>query len=98
MSLDDVFENIPDDDSNVIYVWPENLPVWNVWLRLQTQWRVSGGMGSRSGLDYAAVMAYFRYVERLRPVELTETFRLIQAMELTALDVWAQERQKQGKD
>lgn len=40
----------PDEDFDV---WPENWPIIEMFLRVQTQWRTS--MGGVIGLDYAAV-------------------------------------------
>ena len=73
------------------YLWPCNVPTFNVWQRIQTQWRV-GGMGDKTGLDYASVGAYLRDVEKLKVKEFRDTFIGLQAMELAALKAWAQDR------
>ena len=71
------------------YLWPCNVRVWNIWHRIQTQWR-TGGMGGRTGLDYDALATYLRQVERIRPTrEWGEIWIGLQAMECAALDEWA---------
>lgn len=68
------------------------MQTFQVWQRLQTQWRV-GGMGERTGLDYASVEVYLRCVERIRCArEWADIWAGLQAMESAALDVWAQQR------
>lgn len=69
-------------------LWPVNLPVWTVWRRLQTQWRV--GMAGATGLDYPAV---WLLVEKLLPRRRRdEAFAALQQMERAVLEVWAQQR------
>lgn len=42
--------------SDVVEVWPENVPAWAFFCETcSTQWRV--GMGGPTGLDYASVLA-----------------------------------------
>lgn len=72
------------------YLWPCNLEVFDSWQRLQTQWRE--GMGGRSGLDYAAVLAYLREGCGLSGAALQQRFGLLQALERTALEVWAEHK------
>ena len=74
------------------YLWPCNVPAFNVWQRLQTQWGESA-RGGRAGLDYSAVTAFLRHVLRIKPKALAELFASIQAMEVAALNVWNQEKQ-----
>lgn len=72
------------------YLWPCNLPVWTVWCRAQTQWRV--GMAGATGLDYAAVWSV---IDRALPRRRRdEAFAAIQSMERAVLDVWAQQRER----
>ena len=42
-------------------VWPENWPVVELWLRIETQWRV--GFNGLIGLDYGAVRWMFDLYE-----------------------------------
>lgn len=84
----------PDDEPGTFYIWPESLPVWALWQRLQGMWRNS--MAGRDGLDWASVAAWLRAAEHLRnPRRLADTLHTLRAMETAALDVWAAEREKQ---
>lgn len=80
-----------DDDTppppDKCYLWPCNVPTFNLWQRLQTQWRV-GGMGGCTGLDYAGVNACMDLL-RIKPKGRSELFSGLQAMEFAALQVWA---------
>lgn len=69
----------------VVFLWPENLPIWNHWLALQTQWRT--GAAGATGLDYAAVLAYLAFAEPARAAR-REAFTCLQAMERAVLCVW----------
>jgi len=63
-------------------VEPEAWPVVQLWLRVQTQWRV-GGMGGAVGLDYPAV---FAVMDRLRIDDNDGAlFAGVQVMEVAAL-------------
>ncbi|MGN1038535.1 MAG: DUF1799 domain-containing protein [Mailhella sp.] len=58
---------------------PEAVPIWNLWCRVQTQWRAGFDI---TGLDYTAVLA----VAKIYGVEVTpEVFSAIQAMEMDVL-------------
>jgi hypothetical protein len=41
----------------IAYLWPCNVPAWNAWCEVQTQWRYSG-MGGRTGLCYVSVLGH----------------------------------------
>lgn len=75
------------------YLWPCNVRAFQVWQGVQTQWRV-GGMGDRTGLDYAGVSVYLRDVCRILPTRRiwAEVWAGLQAMEAAALNVWAEQR------
>lgn len=63
-------------------VEPEAWPVVQIWLRVQTQWRVAG-MGGAIGLDYPAV---FGVMDRARIDDNDgELFAGVQVMEVAAL-------------
>lgn len=82
----------PDDST--VCLWPENARAWGLWLRLQTQWRV--GFDGKTGLDYAGVRACLdlcRIPRRLR----ARLFDLVHAMELAALGVWRDERERRRR-
>ena len=71
-------------------VWPENWPIVDLWLRVQTQWR-SSGFGP-TGLDYVAVDVVMR---RLRIEDPDgEKFEGLQVMEIEALKVLQKEASK----
>lgn len=72
---------------DMFYLWPCNLRVFNIWHGIQTQWHV--GMGGRTGLDYAGVLAYLREVLRIKPREVPQIFSSLQAMEFAALQAWS---------
>jgi len=81
-------------EPDTFWIWPESLPVWALWQRLQTMWRIS--MAGRDGLDWASVTAWLERAERIRhPRRLADTLHCLRAMESAALDVWATEREKQ---
>lgn len=61
-------------------VLPENWPVVQAWLRVQTQWRMS--FGGPVGLDYPAVESVLR---RLDPRGWEALFDGVQVMEFAVL-------------
>lgn len=72
------------------YLWPQNLDAWNLFMGVQTQWRI--GLAGREGLHYPGVeivMARRRVRRRLRDQRFAE----IQAMERAALTAWAAQKQ-----
>lgn len=71
------------------YLWPENVPTFNLWLAVQTQWHA--GMNGRTGLDYAGVDVCMR-LHQVRKKEQREMFVGLQAMEQAALDEWSKKR------
>lgn len=73
-----------------IGVWPENWNAFRLFLRSSTQWRAAPH-GGRMGLDYLAV----EWVAQRLGIEVDgPTFEQLQAMELEALAVWAEERER----
>ncbi len=77
------------DQGDVVWIWPENLPAWGFWLRVQTQWRV--GFSGKSGLDYAGVRVAMDLLG-IKRQDRGELFGWVQAMECAALGVWAERR------
>ncbi len=73
------------DEEELFEIWPENADALELFIALQTQWRVAAGFGvAYLGLDYAGV----EHAMRLRGVKRAERARLfekIQAMESAAL-------------
>jgi len=81
-----------DDAGAEIWLWPENRLAWDLWLCLQTQWRV--GMGGATGLDYAGVQAAMQLMGVARK-ERAELFALVRAMEGATLDEWARKSDRE---
>ena len=84
-------ESDPDspDPEQCCYLWPCNVPAWEVWLSVQTQWRI--GMGGREGLDYASVGYYMRQILRIRVGRRwADIWSGLQAMERSAMNAWAE--------
>ena len=62
-------------------VWKENWPAVELFLRVQTQWRI-GGMGNLCGLCYADVIQTAKLYE---VEELPSVLEDLQVMEATAM-------------
>lgn len=75
------------------YLWPENVPAWDLWMGVQTQWRV--GVGGREGLDYAGVEVEMR-MQRVRPNRRRRRWAELKVMERTALRVWREQASRRG--
>lgn len=74
------------------YLWPCNVPTFNVWQAVQTQWRRAGMVGAKTGLDYEAVIAYMRDVLGIKRKDRAELFAGIKAMEVAAINTWAEQQ------
>lgn len=66
-----------------VEVWPENWPAFDLFLRMQTQWR--DGMNGRTGLDY---MVLFRFLDDigLAGEDREQMMSDIQTLEIAALN------------
>lgn len=73
-------------------LWPENLPTFNFWQVIQTQWRTSG-TGYPTGLDYDGVLACMS-MRGIRKKDQAEMFAGLQAMEQATLIAWDKQKQK----
>ena len=73
-------------------MWPENVRTCNIWLGIQTQWR--SGFGGREGLDYTAVLSYLQTIAGMRPKAIKQTFGVLQAMEIAAVNEFQKQAQK----
>lgn len=71
------------------HLWPENVPTFNLWLSVQTQWVI--GMNGRTGLDYSGVEVCMR-LHQVRKKEQRKIFVGLQAMEQASLDEWLKKR------
>lgn len=69
-------------------VLPENWPAANLFLQLQTQWRIAAGMGGvmHTGLDYAAVWAVLHGQRVRHPERVFADLRLMEAAALIDLN------------
>jgi hypothetical protein len=76
--IDDAAAKSPDCE-----VWEENWVSVEMFLRLQTQWRV--GMNGLLGLDYLAAEWLFRLYSVKEPASLLEDLQVMEAAVLTAV-------------
>lgn len=68
--------------NQIIEVWPENWPVFELFVQMGTQWRI--GNGGPTGLDYSAL--YPLLDRQFSGDEWQQAFADIRAMEVSALD------------
>lgn len=73
---------IEDYDADVVEVWPECWPAFELFARLRTQWTV--GMNGLCGLRYEAVYPLLDRMH-LSPSEWEQMFSDLQEMESAAL-------------
>ena len=64
-------------------MWEENWPAVEIFLRVQTQWRV--GMNGPVGLDYGAVEWVLRLYEAQEPRAVLEDLQIMEAAVLAAV-------------
>lgn len=85
-----VFEDGPPaDDREPLALWTCHLDAWDLFGRVQTQWRTS--MGGSEGLDYNAVevvMARRKVPEDRRD----RLFADLQVIEQAALEAWSERK------
>ena len=64
-------------------LWPEHWTAWHVFLRSQTQWRLSIGMGGAywQGLDYQAVSLVMQSVVQVPADEQQQVWLQLQILE-----------------
>ena len=65
-------------------MWPENWDTVEMFLRLQTQWRI--GMGGPIGLDYSAVEWLLRLYEVKDQRALLEDLQIMEGAALAAMN------------
>jgi hypothetical protein len=79
--------NIVNDEavtrSSDFEVWDDNWQSVEMFLRLQTQWRV--GMSGLIGLDYGAAEWLFRLYAVTEPASLLEDLQVMEAAVLAAI-------------
>lgn len=71
-------------------VWEENAFTFDLFCKLQTQWRT--GFNGPTGLDYTAT---WMLIDRYNAINPVETFDDIRAMELAALEQMAENRESE---
>ncbi len=71
----------------IVYLWPCNVPAWNAWCDVQSQWR--HGMGGPTGLCYASVLAHLGTLG-LCPEDHRDIYAGIRAAELATLQARAE--------
>lgn len=84
-SEDEIREALGNQEPEAFAVWQDNAETVDMFMSLQTQWRV-GPMGGYLGLDYAGVVAALDTVIRA-PRRRRGIFLGLQAMERAALPV-----------
>lgn len=67
------------------FLWPEHVPVFVLWQRLQTQWRVAPW--GPTGLDYAGVHATLQ-MQGIPRKQHADLLHEIQLMERATLHTW----------
>lgn len=77
-------EPVEPDFATPLAVWPENWPVLQLFLRLQTQWRFTPN-GALQGLRYDAAAQVMRLLKLRKQRRL---FEHLQEMEQAALEAW----------
>lgn len=90
LSDEDRAQLLADLEEDHFEVWPENWDYFLMFLRLQTQWRVS--MAGAIGLDYAVALQFcdlhgWSGIDRKR--EMMDALAL---MEREVLSVWSKEK------
>jgi hypothetical protein len=68
-----------------LYLWPENVPSWNLFQAMSTQWMV--GMAGATGLSYPGVEVVMRKA-RVKRCDEERIFHEIQCMERVTLSAW----------
>lgn len=76
-----------------VAVWPEHWSTFELFVRLQTQWRV--GPVGYTGLDYCALYPLLDR-QAATPAQWIDLLDDIRAMESAVLDHLAQERERHG--
>ena len=82
----------------VFNLWPENVPAFDLFQQVQTQWRI--GFAGPTGLDYAGVRAspaFRRIRRRLRERTLDEICTMERAWLDAAAEVRAENEQRTPK-
>ena len=76
--------DLPSSPAENFGVLPENWPVVEMFLRVQTQWRTT--MSGVIGLDYAAVRWLFKLYDVEEPRALLEDLQVMEAAAMTVIN------------
>lgn len=72
-----------------VYLWPENVKAWNLFLDCSTQWVV--GVDGPTGLSYPGVEAVMR-IEGIKSSKRRVMFSKIRVMERAMLNAWSEKK------
>lgn len=78
-----------DDTPEPLYLWPENVLSWNLFMAVSTQW-IAGGNGV-IGLNYPGVEVVMRKW-RIKRQDEQKVFSEIQVMERATLRAWSERK------
>lgn len=87
-----VFGLKPEGDLGLedeFYLWPENLPAFNFWLAVQSQWIWHEGF--RTGLNYAGVDARLKHWNSKKS-QKQQLFETTCALEGECMRAWSETR------
>ena len=85
-------EDFPEQSVEV-EIWPDNVPATNTFIAMGTQWRM--GPAGATGMDYGPLPGVMDMLGIDLP-ERTDTFECLRVMEIAALKIIEQERDKNG--
>ena len=78
-----------DDFGGGAEIWPENLPAYEAFNAMATQWRV--GMGGATGLDYGAIPVVLR-LQGVPRADWPALFADLRTMESAALQAMSAQK------
>ncbi len=84
-----LFAEWPDQQIESLYLWPENVPAWNLFQAVGTQWVI--GHGGAVGLSYPGVEVVMRKW-RIKRRDEQRFFQEIQVMERATLAAWGERK------
>lgn len=80
---------LDDLDQTAVEVWPENMPILDVYRAMMTQWRM--GFNGPIGLDYN-VLPFVMRTARIPRDEWQDVFDGVRVAEAVTLEMWNKER------
>lgn len=90
LSDEDRAQLLADLEEAHFEVWPENWEYVLMFLRLQTQWRVS--MSGAIGLDYTVALQFCDLYGFSEPDRKREMMEALSLMEREVLSIWSKEK------